>query len=356
MKRNTFQNYRQNSLIQEKTPIPQRKLSDPVRGNTKESPAKLLIQLIRQTPSLDRRNSLDIIKQKIEDIDTCNVSPKQLSPRELYDSIQKNIITPNVIYSLSKQLSSGSELSDTLRSSLRLRERNLVRRQSVLTANWLSQFEALEFILESKSPKIASQLIPRRCMSENALDLIDKGMPVKFKENKSNGDTENALAFAQLNNSNGFGKGRVVVCNNHYDTKKRVSFSAPSSSNIRHQALGRNSIKKVKPIVKKSVGISDYEYTPIDYDTFKAWRRGSRMSTITKQKSPVFKKKKNAGIKIVCCSERFEKYEVKEPSIESDFAEEKIIATKMNPNSFPKSSLNYIKLLFARGIQNCFQK
>uniref|UniRef100_A0A0N4Z493 BRCT domain-containing protein n=1 Tax=Parastrongyloides trichosuri TaxID=131310 RepID=A0A0N4Z493_PARTI len=360
MEKNQWRGFRQVSIshdIRKKEKI-SRKLSDPIKlacGN-EETTNKLLLQLIKETPRINRKNSIDVVKMKIEDVEKGDIpggsdnkyekKPKQLNSIELYECLQNNKIDCNVIYTLTKRTSSPRQLAQVLSAATRIYEKDKIKKQSLITANWLSKFETLDYLISSGKTVVSSHVIPRRCLSENALDILLKRSNPIIKDVK-NGTPSNVsptdvkIFFDTNNNTN-------KSIENLKNNRKRVSFSAPIGPLFRcNSSFDGNHIKSksVKPIVKKEV-VSNQEYPlfHMDYESFKAWRRGSKMSNETMR----INERSNKKVKFL------KRYFKKNFSFKRSSNKSKENTNCTNDRSNQKSKFSNIVSIFRRTMSNCF--
>uniref|UniRef100_A0A0N5C5E7 Elongin-A n=1 Tax=Strongyloides papillosus TaxID=174720 RepID=A0A0N5C5E7_STREA len=349
-----------------------RKLSDPVKlGSGKEETTnKLLLELMRKTPVINRKNSFDIVKMKIESVDKTDINEginneknlKQLSSIELFECLQNNMIDENVIYTLTKRTTSPRQLSQVLQTAARIYEKDRLKKLSLITANWLSKFETLDFLLTTRNSVVSNQVIPRRCLSENALDVLLKSnafVKKNFRGNlnsvttpKSVSPTEVKVFFDTNNNFNNSCK--AIDC---FKGKKRVSFSAPNGPPLLSNGFGDSRIKMVRPIVKKEVQPNpEYPLCHMDYESFKAWRRGSKMSNETlkdfessssrlKSVERYIKKKLPFNCSRIA---KKDKQNVTENGSENN-------SQKMYPNDRRKLGISNLKNVFCLSFTNCFR-
>uniref|UniRef100_A0A0K0FQP3 HTH CENPB-type domain-containing protein n=1 Tax=Strongyloides venezuelensis TaxID=75913 RepID=A0A0K0FQP3_STRVS len=349
-----------------------RKLSDPVKlGNGKqETTNKLLLELMRKTPTINRKNSFDIIKMKIESVDKSDIKDginneknlKQLTSIELFECLQNNMIDEHVIYTLTKRTTSPRQLSQVLQTAARIYEKDRIKKLSLITANWLSKFETLDFLLTTRNSVVSHQVIPRRCLSENALDVLLKSNAVVKKRLRKNlnsettprsiSPTEVKVFFETNNNLNNSCSG--VDC---FKGKKRVSFSAPTGPPSLSNGLGDSRIKMVRPIVKKEIQPnSEYPLCHMDYESFKAWRRGSKMSNETLKDSELSSSKLKDIERYIKkklpfnCSRivKKDKRNVTESGIGNN-------SQKLYSNDRRKSGVSNLKKLFCLSFTNCFR-
>uniref|UniRef100_A0A0K0DV44 HTH CENPB-type domain-containing protein n=1 Tax=Strongyloides stercoralis TaxID=6248 RepID=A0A0K0DV44_STRER len=349
-----------------------RKLSDPVKLKVEqeETTNKLILELIRRTSIVKHTNSLDTVKMDIKNVEKFEIfnnekkdkKLKQLSTIELYDCLQNNKIDENVIYTLTRRTNSPKQIAQILQTASRLYEKDKLKKQSLITANWLSKFETLDFLLTTRSSVISKQVIPRRCLSENTLDVLlksntfaRKGYRSKLNSTgtpKSVSPTDDKVFFDANNNVTNSSRS-----SGNFKEKKRVSFSAPTSSLVISNIDNNNRNKIMRPIVKKeSQPNSEYPLCHMDYESFKAWRRGSKMSNETLKDSDsstnklsLIKKcfKKNIPFNVTRVVTK-EKKNVTE-------SDKEVKIQKAYPNTDKKSRISNFKVICCQSFIKCFR-
>ncbi|CEF69421.1 Hypothetical protein SRAE_2000407000 [Strongyloides ratti] len=349
-----------------------RKLSDPIKLKVEqeETTNKLLLELIRNTSIINRKNSIDIIKMKIENVEKIDISDnekkdkklKQLNSVELYECLQNNKIDENVIYTLTRRTNSPRQLTQILQTAARIYEKDKLKKQSLITANWLSKFETLDFLLTTRNSVISNQVIPRRCLSENTLDVLLKSNTFVKKHFRSNlnstttprsvSPTDVKVFFDSNNNVNNSSKN-----SDYFKGKKRVSFSAPTGSLVLSCNDNNNRTKAMRPIVKKEFQPnSEYPLCHMDYESFKAWRRGSKMSNETLKDSESSTSKFNFIKKYFRKNISFNSPRIITKSKENvTECGREIKIQKVYSNTNNKSKISNFKNICCQSFTNCFR-